>query len=73
MKNCEDVSFLGQGCVLRIGWGVSIVPQPVKKLTGNKEDASLIPGLAHRVKDLALPQTAARLQMWVGSGIAVAG
>ena len=35
-------------------FGVPIVAQRVKNLTGINEDASLIPGLAQWVKDLAL-------------------
>ena len=36
--------------------GVALVAHPVKNLTGIREDAGLIPGLAQWVKDLVLPQ-----------------
>ena len=41
--------------------------------TRNHEAVSLIPGLIHWAKDPALPcAVVGRLQMWLGSGIAVA-
>ena len=40
---------------------VPTVTQWVKNLTSTHEDVGLIPGLAHCVKDLALPQAAAQV------------
>ena len=39
--------------------GIAIVAQQVKNPTSIHEDAGLIPGLTHWIKDLALPQAAA--------------
>ena len=46
--------------------------QWLMNLTRMQEDLGLIPGLAQWVKGLALPRAVCRLQMWLGSSIAVA-
>ena len=38
----------------KLGNGIPIVAQQVKNLTGNHEDAGLIPDLVHWIKDLGL-------------------
>ena len=47
--------------------------QQVKNQTWSPWGCCLIPGLAQWVKDLVLPHAACRSQMWLGSGVAVAG
>ena len=54
------------------GRGVPIVAQWLTNLTRNHEVVGLIPGLAQWVEDLALPWVWCRLQMWLGSRVAVA-
>ena len=41
--------------LIKAEWGVPVVTQQVKNQTSNHEDAGSIPGLALRVKVLALP------------------
>ena len=52
--------------------GVPFVAQRLMNLTRFHEDVGLIPGLTQWVKDLACGELWCRLQMWLGSRVAVA-
>ena len=70
MKNSTE-----RESIQSIIWGVLIVAQGVKNLTSIHEDAGLIPGLSHWVKDPVLSQIAMQVtdaaQIWhcCGCGI----
>ena len=59
--------------ILKHGIGVSVVAQQVKNPTSIFEAVVSVPGLAHWVKDLTLPQGVAKVtKKQLGSSVAVA-
>ena len=65
----DPAKILPWSLTSRVNVGIPDLAQWVRILTSNPEDVGSIPGLPQWAKDAALQ---CRLQVWLGSGVAVA-